>query len=279
MNWLVEFMKERPALFARYVCYIILAVAGIVAFLRKNYRKKHIEKIESIIEKIPTENKLSTADNKPEDKNRHSKIIKALCKEILLPLGVFQQGNSRTFLDDNGWFFTTVEFQPSAWSRGTYLNIGVSFLWLYKDYLTFDVFDNISGRYGKFIEYKNDEQFEREVREYVLLAKKMVLFYRVPENVKKAIYKMHGGKEKENKAMYCALNGNTDEAKALYQSFMSEEWFSKNAENYRLPTSLTDLTYDFVMTNIKDTRAFWRSKPSMKKMRWYDEYDGYENPM
>lgn len=32
-------------------------------------------------------------------------IIKQLCKDILLPLGVFQKGNSRTYIDDNCYYF------------------------------------------------------------------------------------------------------------------------------------------------------------------------------
>ena len=47
--------------------------------------------------------------NQPmEYKNIHSKIIKQVCKEILIPLGVFQKGTSRLYLDDNDYFFTVV---------------------------------------------------------------------------------------------------------------------------------------------------------------------------
>lgn len=66
-----------------------------------------------------------------EDKTIHSKIIKQVCKEILIPIGVFQKGTSRIYLDDNDYFFTVIEFQPSSWDRGTYLNIGITFLWYF----------------------------------------------------------------------------------------------------------------------------------------------------
>lgn len=39
-----------------------------------------------------------------EDKKIHSNIIKQVCKEILIPLGVFQKGTSRLYLDDNDYF-------------------------------------------------------------------------------------------------------------------------------------------------------------------------------
>ena len=74
-----------------------------------------------------------------EDNNIHSKIINQVCREVLIPLGVFQKGASRLYLDDNDYFFTVIEFQPSTWSKGTYLNIGLTFLWNYNqsDVLSF----------------------------------------------------------------------------------------------------------------------------------------------
>ena len=34
--------------------------------------------------------------------NPHDQIIKQLCKDTLLPLGVFQKGTSRIYIGDNG---------------------------------------------------------------------------------------------------------------------------------------------------------------------------------
>lgn len=59
----------------------------------------------------------------------HAKIINAVAKRILAPLGFFRKGSSRVWLQDNGWFLTVVEFQPSAYSKGTYLNVAMNFLW------------------------------------------------------------------------------------------------------------------------------------------------------
>lgn len=77
-----------------------------------------------------------------EDNNIHSKIINQVCREVLIPLGVFQKGASRLYLDDNDYFFTVIEFQPSTWSNGTYLNIGLTFLWNYNqsDVLSYGIF-------------------------------------------------------------------------------------------------------------------------------------------
>ncbi|AWH19720.1 hypothetical protein C1922_18645 [Stenotrophomonas sp. ZAC14D2_NAIMI4_7] len=53
-------------------------------------------------------------------------------------MGCVQKGRSRTWLDDHGWWVGVIEFQPSAWSRGSYLNVGASWLWEEKDFLSFD---------------------------------------------------------------------------------------------------------------------------------------------
>ena len=59
----------------------------------------------------------------------HTKIINAVAKRILAPKGFFRKGSSRVWLQDNGWFFTVVEFQPSGFSKGTYLNVAMNYLW------------------------------------------------------------------------------------------------------------------------------------------------------
>lgn len=57
------------------------------------------------------------------------KLIRQAAREVLAPMGLFQKGRSRVWLDDNGWFLTMVEFQPITWSQGACLNVGASFLW------------------------------------------------------------------------------------------------------------------------------------------------------
>jgi len=59
----------------------------------------------------------------------HSKIINTSARHAFGPLGIIQKGASRTWLDDHGWWLTVIGFQPSAWSKGTYLNIGAMWLW------------------------------------------------------------------------------------------------------------------------------------------------------
>jgi len=94
----------------------------------------------------------------------HSKLITAAARETLRPLGMVQKGRSRTWLDDHGWWLGVVEFQPSSFSRGSYLNVGVNWLWNPKDYVSFDYGDRVhfedeSARGDQYVEYESDEQF------------------------------------------------------------------------------------------------------------------------
>lgn len=73
----------------------------------------------------------------------------------LSPLGCMQKGRSRTWLDDRSWWIGVVEFQPSAWARGSYLNVGACWLWYEKEYLSFDD----GHRVESFQSFASDEQF------------------------------------------------------------------------------------------------------------------------
>ena len=174
--------------------------------------------------------------------NPHDQIIKQLCKDILLPLGVFQKGTSRTYIDDNGYFFTVIEFQPSAYAKGTHLNIALHFLWNKRDYISFDF--PFESRVKNFVEYQNDEQFTHEVIKYVQEAAEQVLFYRKLQDI------------------------------ATAKSYR-KKWLRKYKGNPRIDelNTINHLHDEEVLQKIKQTRAFWRSKPSMNKMKSYDTFD------
>lgn len=166
----------------------------------------------------------------------HDQIIKQLCKDTLLPLGVFQKGTSRIYIDDNGYFFTVIEFQPSGFTKGTYLNIGLHFLWNERDYIAFDFpFD---ARVKDLVVYQNDEQFTREVTPYVQEAAKQVLFYRKLRDLTTA------------------------------KAYM-KKWLRKYKGNPRIDelNTINHLHDEEILQKIQQNRAFWRSKLSMKKMQ------------
>jgi len=85
----------------------------------------------------------------------HDKIISDAAKAALGPLGFRRKGRSRTWLADHDWWLTVVEFQPSAWSKGSYLNVAAHWLWSDFDSMSFD----FGGRVQEHVEYLSDEQF------------------------------------------------------------------------------------------------------------------------
>jgi hypothetical protein len=88
--------------------------------------------------------------------NAHSKIITTAAREVLRPVGMLQKGRSRTWIADHGWRLYVVEFQPSGWSLGSYLNVACTWLWHVKDYISFDE----GGRIEHFSKFQDEAQFE-----------------------------------------------------------------------------------------------------------------------
>jgi hypothetical protein len=91
-----------------------------------------------------------------------------------------RRGRSRTWLDERGWWLGIVEFQPSSWTRGSYLNVGVNWLWNVKDWLSFDCGYRVDapGKGEIFFEYDSDEQFAPLARELAKVAAERVTHYR-----------------------------------------------------------------------------------------------------
>ena len=111
--------------------------------------------------------------------HQHTKLPNAAAREMLRPLGVVQKGRSRTWLDDHGWWLGVIEFQPSSWSRGSYLNVGVNWLWDPKDHLSFDFGHRVDmpGE-GEYIEHENEEQFSPLARKLAMVTAEQVRHYR-----------------------------------------------------------------------------------------------------
>ncbi len=101
----------------------------------------------------------------------HPKIIAQAAKETLAPLGIFQKGRSRTWIDDRGWWIVVIEFQPSGTSKGSYLNVGAMWLWDENDYFSFDFANDGECRIARFVEYVDEKQFTPEVIRLASLAK------------------------------------------------------------------------------------------------------------
>lgn len=107
------------------------------------------------------------------------KLIIRAAQAILKPMGLFQKGTSRIWIDDNGWFLILVEFQPSSWSQGAYLNVVISFLWEQGRGFSESLSYNIGGRELEHIEYMgNGEMFFQQMLEMAQYAGNLVQQYR-----------------------------------------------------------------------------------------------------
>jgi hypothetical protein len=104
----------------------------------------------------------------------HNKIITAAAKHALAPLGLRRHGKSRVWYDDHGWWSIVIEFQPSSWARGTYLNVGVCWHVYEKAHWSFDV----GYREQPFSEARTDHQFSDAASDIADHARKCVESYR-----------------------------------------------------------------------------------------------------
>ena len=156
---------------------------------------------------------------------QHSKIINKIAREILKPIGVSRKGQSRTWLDDNGWWVIVIEFQPSAWSKGTYLNIGINWQWYPKTHFSFD----LGYRELEFIQNISDTQFEHKVKEMAATAKRKIEVIRQNmSDIKTAkSYVIDASNNKPltiwsqfHMGMICALANSPNEAVCYFQNVL-----------------------------------------------------------
>lgn len=88
-------------------------------------------------------------------RSEHSRLLTLAAGAHLAPLGCKQQGHSRFWFDNHGWWAATVEFQPSSWSKGSYLNVGAMWFWHPADHWVFNEFERVAP----FQEFRDDVQF------------------------------------------------------------------------------------------------------------------------
>jgi len=88
----------------------------------------------------------------------HNKIINAVARARLRPLGLQQKGRSRLWYDDRRWHAIVVEFQASSYSKMSYLNVSLSWFWYPSELWTFDVAFREDGT----AEFHEEGQFQRD---------------------------------------------------------------------------------------------------------------------
>lgn len=164
---------------------------------------------------------------------QHNKIINAAAKRILAPEGLFRVGSSRTWIDDNGYFVIQVEFQPSSYDRGSYLNVGISFLWETSEGLNETLASNIGYRVNKvgYVSYRGtDAAYEKKMEDFAEVAMEKVREYRQFRDMDYAkrqmksqlnnIPKGRGFWEVYELAMLCFLKRDFEEGKEYFNRFL-----------------------------------------------------------
>ena len=113
--------------------------------------------------------------------NEHGRLIAAAAKAALLPLGCRRVGQSRCWISDQRYWIIFVEFQPSAWSKGSYLNVRPQWLWLRHGA------NDYHPRPADFISFENAEQFTPLIENMASIAAQTILAmrakYRTVEDV------------------------------------------------------------------------------------------------
>jgi hypothetical protein len=88
------------------------------------------------------------------DVQDHNSALAVAAKAALGPIGMVRKGRSRTWFADRDYMLGIVEFQPSSWSKGTYLNVSLMWLWQPIDHVIFEVEPR---RVGQFVSFESSE--------------------------------------------------------------------------------------------------------------------------
>ena len=96
----------------------------------------------------------------------HDRVLAAAAREVLGSIGLRRKGTSRIYLSDEGIWSCIVEFQPSAFSAGSYLNVAAHWLWTADSHISLDY----GGRVGDFLAFGDPEGFAEASRRLALSA-------------------------------------------------------------------------------------------------------------
>jgi len=228
----------------------------------------------------------------------HDRIICDVAKSILAPAGLFQKGRSRIWLEDNGYYLTVVEFQPSGYSRGSFLNVAVCFLWEHTEALNsslhYDICDRVrvSGRqFADFTEGKEDV-FREHMEQYAKAALEMVIQYRDFRNPAVADRQLANIKDSlwafYDRAMLAFLSGKAaagrkhmhayiDRLRTATNGIEPPDWhneFTEYCEQHILPrTESSEEARRMVLEMITRRRAAFSAQPCFRGMKNGTEYD------
>jgi hypothetical protein len=165
--------------------------------------------------------------------NEHGKLIAAAAKAALLPLGCRRKGQSRCWFSDERFWCIFIEFQPSGWSKGSYLNAAATWLWHTHPFWTFDgTYHPPRNGYrvpgAGFIDFQSAEQFTPLIAEMAALAAREVIALREKFKSFDLIYEhllgraVRDGIPVYHAAVAAGLVGDITSARQLFRRL--EEW-------------------------------------------------------
>ena len=221
----------------------------------------------------------------------HQKIINAVAKATLSPQGFFRKGSSRIWLQDNGWYLTVVEFQPSSYSKGTYLNVAMHFLWGHPipgeaHFLSLDYGDRLMPPDvpEQFVQYNGDEVlFAQQVEKMAEAAVKRAAEYRrctdlaYAKNMICAGEPIIAGWYEYDRAMLCFLSGDAEDGLRHLQYFTQTRqhwgWYRESGMwkicEHEIPErcNTPEAARRFVIEQIQSNRAQLLTQASYKGLR------------
>jgi len=147
----------------------------------------------------------------------HGRLIDTAAKAALAPLGGQRRGRSRVWRFDRGVWGVWIEFQPSGWSKGSYLNVGPEWFWHAGPGLSW------TYRPADFIGFENAEQFKPLIESMAAVAAREVhvLTQRFKDlsAICEHLHSLLGGEgwPVYDAAIAYALAGDLDTSRALFQ--------------------------------------------------------------
>jgi hypothetical protein len=158
----------------------------------------------------------------------HNKIINAVARAKLRPLGLQQKGRSRVWHDDRRWYGIMVEFRASRYRKSSSLNVGISWFWYPREYWSFDKVRHEPGD----AEFQDETQFQRDFERLADQAVETIHRYRDPyaslgdayQNVDISQAGLRpGGWPDLHLALLAGLNGEAERARRLLRQVPEQE--------------------------------------------------------
>jgi hypothetical protein len=178
--------------------------------------------------------------------NEHGRLIAAAAKAALGPLGCKRKGQSRLWVSDERYWAISVEFQPSAWSKGSYLNVRPQWLWL-----RMGAHDDFP-RPAEYIGFENSEQFAPLIKEMASVAAETVMAFRSRFSILADVNRYFSERITRNgwpvyrAAVTAGLLGEVDTARRLFKTLESfdteghEYWMELKSEGAAMAALLDD---------------------------------------